>query len=99
MHEIFQSLRELPPAVLPYLLAAGALAILFAMGGVLQRVSIWMRGHDEPAGALYPLGPARLLWLSLTRFFAPDCFFARRVFANSRLRGIMVTAIVWSADR
>src|SRR5574341_1615373 len=96
MHEVFQSLAELPPAVLPYLLAAGALAILIAAGGILQRMSLWLRGRDDPTGALFPLGAARIVWLSLTRFFAPDCFFARRVFATSRLRGIMVTAIVWS---
>ena len=96
MHEIFQSLEELPSAVLPYLLVAGALAILIAIGGVLWRMSIWLKGRDEAGGALYPLGAAQIFWLSLTRFFAPDCFFARRVFANSRLRGIMVTAIVWS---
>ncbi len=96
MHEVFQSLRELPSEVLPFLYAAGALAILIAVAGVLQRVSVWLKGHDEPGGALYPLGAARIFWLSLTRFFAPDCFFARRVWANSRLRGIMVSAIIWS---
>ncbi len=96
MHEVFQSLAELPSEVRPWLYAAGALAILIFLGGVLNRMSLWLKGREEPHGALYPLGPARILWLSLTRFFAPDCFFARRVFANSRLRGIMVSAIIWS---
>jgi len=59
-------------------------------------VSLWLKGREELGDALYPLSPRRILWLSLTRFFAPDCFFARRVFANSRLRGIMVSAIIWS---
>ncbi len=97
MHEVFQSLSELPSEVRPWLYAAGGLAFLIFLGSALNRMSLWLKGREEPHGALYPLGPARLLWLSLTRFFAPDCFFARRVFANSRLRGIMVSAIIWSA--
>jgi len=96
MHEIFQSLAELPSEVRPWLYTAGTLAILIFIGGVFNRASIWLKGRDEPGNALYPLTPARLVWLSLTRFFAPDCFFARRVFVNSRLRGIMVSAIIWS---
>ena len=97
MHEVFQSLSELPSEVRPWLYAAGGLAFLISLGSAFNRMSLWLKGREEPHGALYPLGPARLLWLSLTRFFAPDCFFARRVFANSRLRGIMVSAIIWSA--
>jgi nitrate reductase gamma subunit len=97
MHEIFQSLAELPSEVRPWLYAAGTLAILIFLGGVFNRASIWLNGRDEPGNALYPLTAPRLLWLSLMRFFAPDCFFVRRVFANSRLRGIMISAIIWSA--
>ncbi len=96
MHEVFQSLSELPSEVRPWLYAAGGLAFLIFLGGVLNRVSLWLKGREEMGGALYPLSPRKILWLSLTRFFAPDCFFARRVWATSRLRGIMVSAIIWS---
>lgn len=92
MNDLFQSLAEIPDEVLPFLFAGAGLAILIFIAGVLQRMSIWQKGRDES----YPLGPARVLWLSFTRFFAPDCIFARRVFANSRTRGIMLSAIVWS---
>jgi nitrate reductase gamma subunit len=39
----------------------------------------------------------RLLWLSVTKLFSPDCLFARRVFARSRWRGWMVVAFVWGS--
>jgi len=39
----------------------------------------------------------RLLWLSVTKLFSPDCLLARRVFARSRWRGWMVVAFVWGS--
>lgn len=96
MHELFQSLNELPPNILPFLVAGGAFALLIFLGGALLRAQLWLQGREDASGPLYPLTAGRILWFSITRFFAPDCFFARRVFANSRVRGIMVSAIVWS---
>jgi nitrate reductase gamma subunit len=92
MNGLFQSLAGLPSDVEPFFYMAAGLAMLIFVVGVLQRMSLWQKGRDES----YPLSPVRVFWLSFTRFFAPDCFFARRVFANSRSRGIMLSAIVWS---
>lgn len=92
MDGLLQSFAELPDGALPFLYAGAALALSIFALGVLNRASVWLRGQDEAS----PLSVGRIVWLSLTRFFAPDCLFARRVFANSRARGIMLSAIVWS---
>jgi nitrate reductase gamma subunit len=92
MNGLFQSLAAQPDDTLSLLYAGAALAILIFALGMIHRAGVWLRGRDEA----YPLSLGRIVWLSLTRFFAPDCLFARRVFANSRTRGIMLSAIVWS---
>lgn len=92
MDGLFQSFAEIPGGVLPFVYAGAALACLIFAVGVSSRASVWTRGRNDS----YPLNGWQILWQSLTRFFAPDCLFARRVFANSRARGLMLSAIVWS---
>lgn len=82
-------------AEIAFYAAVGLVAVIFVLG-VLSRMSIWLQGKDEEGSVLYGLGMFGLLKLSLFKLFSKDCLFARRVFARSRLRGMMVLFIVWS---
>lgn len=97
MQSIFQSLGAIPALWRAPFYIAGALAVLLALGGTWARVRLWGLGRDDGRGPLAGAGLARLVWLSLTKIFAPDCLFARRVFARSRWRGWMVIAFVWGS--
>lgn len=72
-----------------------ALAILIFILGVWSRFSLWAKGREED-NLLRGLGALDLLKLSITKFFSPDCIFARRLSAKSRFRGVLLIAIVWS---
>lgn len=70
-------------------------AIAVFVVGTLARVSIWTQGKDEK-DVLSGLGMLGLLKLSFIKMFSKDCIFASRVFARSRVRGLMLLSIVWS---
>jgi nitrate reductase gamma subunit len=97
MQLLFQSFGVIPsPWRVPFY-AAGVLAVLLALGGTWARVRLWGMGRENGRGPLADVGFGRLIWLSLTKLFAPDCLFARRVFARSRWRGWMVMAFIWGS--
>lgn len=77
-----------------YILAA--LTIILFLLGMWTRISLWLRGKDEDSEVLTGVGITGLIKLSLVNLFSMDCFFARRVFKRSKLRGIMLILIVWS---
>lgn len=77
-----------------YVLAV--LTLVLFLFGIWDRISLWLRGRDEDSEVLTGVGITGLIKLSLVNFFSMDCFFARRVFKRSKLRGIMLIFIVWS---
>jgi nitrate reductase gamma subunit len=71
------------------------LAFLIFLLGIWSRMSLWAQGKDEE-NALKGLGVFGLLWLSFKTFFSRDCILARKLFARSAFRGVMLLFIVWS---
>lgn len=72
----------------------GVIAVIVFFVGFWIRIRRWSKGEDTN-GSLKGLGPARLIWLSITKFFSPDCLLAKRVFPRSRVRTIFLIGIVW----
>ena len=97
MQSLFQSLGVIPPPLRVPFIIVGGIALALAVGGTLGRIRLWGSGRRDRSDALGPAGIGRLLWLSFTKLFSPDCLFARRVFARSRWRGWMVVAFVWGS--
>jgi nitrate reductase gamma subunit len=63
--------------------------------GLWTRVRIWSQGRDEE-NELKGLGTRELIQLSILKFFSRDCILAKRLFARSWFRGVMLLFIVWS---
>lgn len=78
-----------------FYLSAAASSALF-LGGLWSRVSIWLKGKDNPEDYVYGMGVYGLARESFTKFFSGDCFFAKRVFERSRLRGFILVITIWS---
>ena len=75
-----------------YVLAAAAI-IIFVLG-FWGKIRIWSKGMDADQ-ELKGMGPIRLIWLSIIKFFSSDCMFAKRVFPRSVIRGLMLMGIMW----
>ena len=97
MQSLFQSLGVVPPGLRVPLLVVGGIGLAIAVGGTWARIRLWGLGRRDRADPLGSASMGRLLWLSVTKLFSPDCLFARRVFARSRWRGWMVVAFVWGS--
>lgn len=96
MHTLFQSLDVVPPEWRLLFNTAGLTALaIFALGS-LSRISFWLSGEDKGSGPLEGKGYLGMLWLVFIRPFSIDCLFARRVFARSKVRGVMLMLITWS---
>lgn len=80
--------------ILFYLSALSSLVIFFA--GVWSRISIWLKGRDNPGDYVYGMRVFGLAKESFTKFFSGDCFFAKRVFERSTLRGFVLVITIWS---
>jgi nitrate reductase gamma subunit len=97
MHQIFQSLPLVPVAFRPFFYGMAALALaLFALG-TFDRVWLWTQGRDRPNSLLAGARLRELLKLSVTQLFSRECLLATRTFARSRVRGAMLTGIVWGS--
>ncbi len=75
-----------------YVLAFATIIIFFI--GFWDKTRIWSKGKDADQ-ELKDMGPIRLIWLSITKFFSSDCMLAKRVFPRSIIRGIMLMGIMW----
>lgn len=95
MDQLLQSFPMIPSSLrLPFFGLALLAAITF-VAGVWERASIWRLGVDRPVDALHGLGTLGFLRLAATKLFSADCLLARRVFARSRVRGVMVVLMIW----
>lgn len=81
----------------PIFYSVGGLALLIFALATWDRLSIWQQGRDEAGSPMAGLSIMGLLRLSFLKLFSPDCLLARRVFARSRVRGLMLLSIIWGA--
>mgnify|MGYP002000241194 FL=1 len=72
---------------------AFATVIIFVLG-FWDKMRIWSKGMDVDH-ELKGMGPAGLIWLSIIKFFSPDCLLAKRLFPRSFIRGLMLVGIMW----
>jgi nitrate reductase gamma subunit len=97
MHQMFQSLPLVPPALRVFFYAMGGLAVATFLLGTLDRVWLWRQGREMPGDLLSQADTWRLLRLSFVKLFSADCLLARRTFARSRARGVMLVFILWGS--
>lgn len=74
--------------------AAAAGTLIFFLG-LWMKVRIWTMGREED-NPLKGLGALGMVRLSIVNLFSRDCILARRLFARSWFRGVMLLFIVWS---
>ncbi len=96
MHTLFQSLSAVPPEVRWLFYLAWVASVVIFVAGTLNRISIWRRGEAERQSLMTGRGLLGLLWLSLSKVFSLDCLLARRAFARSRVRGLMLISVEWT---
>ena len=72
---------------------AFATVIIFVLG-FWDKMRIWSKGMDVDH-ELKGMGPAGLIWLSIIKFFSPDCLLAKRLFPRSFIRGLILVGIMW----
>lgn len=77
-----------------YAVAFFATALFFA--GLWGRFSVWLKGRDNTDDIVYGKGLFNLAKMSFTKFFSAECFFAKRVFEKSTLRGFALLVTIWS---
>lgn len=97
MHQLFQSLPLVPPGFRLFFYGLAGLAVAVFVLGTLDRMLLWQQGHDRPGAWPERTGVWGWLQLSLVKLFSADCLLARRTFARSRLRGVMVVCILWGS--
>lgn len=96
MHTLFQSLSAVPPEVRWLFYLAWVASIVIFIVGTINRISIWRRGEMERSSPLTGRGVLGLLWLSLSKIFSFDCLLARRAFARSPIRGLLLLSVEWT---
>ncbi|MFQ5409612.1 MAG: respiratory nitrate reductase subunit gamma [Anaerolineales bacterium] len=96
MHTIFQSFSVIPAQWRWLFSSLGWAALLIFTLGTLSRISLWLSGTDKKSGPLEGKGLIGAIWLVIVQPFSIDCLFARRVFARSKLRGVMLMLTTWS---
>lgn len=79
----------IPPALEVYFYALLFIFALVFFIGLAGKLSILARAGGEGPGV------SGVLILSVASFFSADCLVARRVFPRSRVRGLMLVAIMW----
>ena len=72
---------------------AGLTVIIFVLG-FWGKFRIWSKGMDADQ-ELKGMGPVKLIWLSIIKFFSADCMFAKRLFPRSIVRALMLMGIMW----
>lgn len=79
--------------VLFYIAAAISGAVFFI--GSWLKVSIWLKGRDDPFDAISKKSFLGLIKTSILYIFSKDCLFAQRVMGKSKLRGVMLIFVYW----
>jgi nitrate reductase gamma subunit len=74
---------------------AAVLAFAIFLIGSWFKVSVWLKGRDDPFDNVYQKSVFGLIMMSLRYFFSRDCLLAQRVMARSKPRGIMLIFVYW----
>ena len=86
---------DIPPLLRILFYGAAAIAVAIFLIGSWSKVSIWLKGRDDPSDYV----PKKSIWglirISLLYLFSRECLFARRVMEKSRLRGVMLIFVYW----
>jgi nitrate reductase gamma subunit len=85
---------NIPNGLIKVFYGIAGLTIIIFLIGFWDKIRLWSKGRDADE-ELRGMGFLGLIWLSLTKFFSPDCLFSRRVFPRSVIRGLMLVGIVW----
>jgi len=86
----------IPPLLRMLFYLASMLSLFIFIIGFYSRVSLWLRGREEPHDLLSRrLSILDLIRMSFFYFFSKDCLLARRVMKRSKPRGIMLIFIYW----
>lgn len=85
---------NIPSLVRVLFYSAAAVSIAFFVIGSWLKVSVWIKGRDDPFDSVSKsfFGLARTSFLY---FFSRDCLLAKRVMERSRLRGLMLIFVYW----
>src|SRR3989304_2411236 len=76
-----------------YILSIIAIAI-FLIGSWL-RISIWLKGKDDPHDLVSKKSALGLIRMSILYIFSKDCLFAKRVMMRSKLRAVILLSVYW----
>ncbi len=76
--------------------ASAVLASGLFISGIWVKFSVWLRGKDNPDDIVYGMRGIELARMSLKGLFSKECFFAKRVFEKSRVRGVVLVITIWS---
>ena len=85
---------NIPDGLIKTFYAFAGLTVIIFILGFWDKVRIWSKGMDVDQ-ELKGMGPVRLIWLSIIKFFSSDCMIAKRVFPRSVIRGLMLMGIMW----
>ncbi len=85
---------NIPAGLIKAFYACAVLTIIIFILGFWDKARIWSKGMDVDQ-ELKGMGPIKLIWLSMIKFFSSDCMFAKRVFPRSIIRGLMLMGIMW----
>ena len=85
---------NIPEGLIKAFYAFAGLTVIIFILGFWDKVRIWSKGMDVDQ-ELKGMGPVRLIWLSIIKFFSSDCMVAKRVFPRSVIRGLMLMGIMW----
>jgi nitrate reductase gamma subunit len=85
---------NIPAGLIKAFYAFAGLTVLIFIIGFWDKVRLWSKGMDVDQ-ELKGMGPVRLIWLSIIKFFSSDCMIAKRVFTRSVIRGLMLMGIMW----
>jgi nitrate reductase gamma subunit len=85
---------NIPDGLIKAFYAFAGLTVIIFILGFWDKVRIWSKGMDADQ-ELKGMGPAGLIWLSISKFFSSDCMIAKRVFPRSVIRGLMLMGIMW----
>lgn len=95
MEPVREVFLNIPPVIrVIFYLSAAASVVLFLLGSWLK-ISIWLKGSDDPLDTVSRKSLFGLIKTSVIYFFSSDCLLAKRVMDRSKLRGIMLIFVYW----
>lgn len=86
---------NIPPSLQTIFYIFSAVAIAIFLIGSWLRLSVWLKGKDDPTDMVSKKSALGLIWMSMTYMFSTDCLFAKKVFGKSFIRAVMLIFVYW----